>query len=153
MPVTYATYSDFTLVYSFKGVSDSEINSYWLSHGALRVNEALGAYYTTPFSSNNETAKDLSIHFAALGLYKRTRNQTDSDELNDYIDQRLKDIVDNGASMITTSGDSLSFDKSRNNNNTITSNMMNYTSVFDMRCPIDQRVDPDLIDDTWDEDI
>ena len=74
MAVTYANYTDFTAVYSVRGVSETEINSYWLSYGALRTNEALGGYFTVPFSSNNDTAKDLSIYFAYLGILDRQKS-------------------------------------------------------------------------------
>lgn len=151
MSVTYAVYSEFTQVYSLKNVDESEVSSYWLVHGALRVNEQLGCAFTIPFSSNNLTAKDLSIHYAALGILKRTRNQTDSQELGDYLRSRITDILSGGCGMITTSGEALAPDKDNGLNSAWSTNQ-NYNPTFDMRCPEDQRVDPNLIDHLYDRD-
>ena len=107
MAVTYATFSEFTQVYSIRGVSQTEISSTWLPHGALRVNESLGGYFTVPFSDNNQTARDLSIHYGYLGLLNRTRNQTDSTELREYLDRRITDITCYNAPMILDDGTAL----------------------------------------------
>ncbi len=151
MAVTYAVYSEFTQVYSLKNVDQAEVSSYWLVHGALRVNEQLACAYVVPFSSNNQTAKDLSIHFAALGILKRTRNQTDSQELGDYLKSRITDILSGGCGMITTSGQMVA--ETRDNGlNTAWSTNQQYNPTFDMRCPEAQRVDPDLIEDLYNRD-
>lgn len=150
MAVVYATYSDFTQVYSLKNVGEVDVNSYWLIHGALRVNERLSSRYTTPFSSNNETAKDLSIHYAALGILKRTRNQTDSIELENYLNQRISDILSGGSDMISSDGTIVS--PGDNGMNTVYSSHESYNPVFDMRPSIDQRVDPNELDYLYDRD-
>src|SRR3990167_6224745 len=107
MPSAYATFAQFTDVYSVKGVAAAELNSYWLPYGSLRVNESLGGKFTTPFSSNNHTARDLSIHFAYLGLLQRTRNKEDSQEILGEVTRRIKSIVGGNTPMITDSGDIL----------------------------------------------
>ena len=150
MAITYATFSDFTEVYSIKGLSQSEINSSWLPHGALRVNESLGGSFTIPFSSNNHTARDLSIRFAYLGTLNRTRNQTDSDELRNAIDRRITDITCFNHPMILDDGTPLYASKTDKYNPF--GSTADYKNTFDMRDAIDQRVDPDLIDDLFNED-
>ena len=151
MSVTYATYSEYTMVYSDKGVDEAHINSQWLPYGALRVNEALGACFTVPFSSNNQSARDLSIHFAHLGLLLRTRNQEDSQELKADLMSRISDICSLGMGMVTDSGDILS--PSTTSVNEVWSNTQGYKSVFDMRDAVCQRIDPDYIDALNTEDV
>jgi hypothetical protein len=150
MPVTYATYSEFTAVYSHKGISPAEINSYWLVHGALRVNESLGHIYTTPFSTNNYTAKDLSIQYAELGILVRTRKKDDSKELDKQIAIRVTDITSGSKYMMTDEGLALHPDGTTSQD--AWSETMDYKPTFDMRDAMDQRVDPDRIDDEWDAD-
>ena len=150
MSVTYATYSEYTMVYSDKGVSQSQINSYYLPQGALRVNETLGSCFTIPFSSNNETAKDLSIHFAHLAILLRTRNQEDSNELKKELIQRVSDICSGNLGMVLTDGTILS--PGSTSRNEVWSTTQNYKPVFDMRDSWEQRVDPDYLEALSDED-
>lgn len=151
--VPYATYSDFTACYSLKGVSEAEISSYWLFHGTMRVNERLGAFYTLPFSSNIPTIKDLSIQFAYLGVLVRTRKETDSKELKEELDQRILDITSGGGSLFLDDGSTeVPKGGSADNAGTSWSDQMDYKPTFDMRDPLDQRIDPDLIQDLYDTD-
>lgn len=151
MAITYATYSEYTAVYSLKGLSVEAVNSTWLPYGALRVNEALGGYFTVPFSTNNQTARDLSIHYARLGQLERTRNQDDSQELLESINSRITMIQCGNAPMITDSGDAFFADASATAD--AWSTTQDYKPLFDMRDPLDQRVDPDLIDSLWGDDV
>ena len=146
---TYATYSEFTQVYSLQGITEAQINSYWLPHGALRVNEELGGLFTIPFSDNNQSAKDLSIHYAYLGILTRTQKTDDSDELEEQLDKRIQTIIERNA-MVLTDGSRLSVDGSIQHE--VWSNTQDFKPVFDMRQDIDQRVDPDLIDQNWSDD-
>lgn len=145
MPIKYATVDEFTAVYSLKGVSSADINDTWLPHGALRVNEELAGAFTVPFSSNNYTAKDLSIHFGYLGLLMRTRKQDDSPELREYLQSRVAAMVSSGTPMMTDSGDAIY--ASNNIKNEFWSSRETHKPVFDMRDAEQERVDPDLITD------
>lgn len=147
----YATCDEFTMVYSLKNVGPTEIRSVWLPYGTLRVNELLGGVFTIPFSSNNNTARDLSIHFAYLGYLLRTKNQTDSKELSENLMDRISTILEGNNPMILDDGSTLYADKGTRND--AWSNTKEYKTIFDMRGAIDQRVDPDQIDDLWDEDV
>lgn len=153
MALSYATYSEFIGFYNPKGFSVDDITNNWLPHGSLVVNERLAGSFTIPFSSNNETAKDLSIHFAYLGILNRSRNTTDSDELRTYLDDRIASIVSSGNPMITTSGDAIYSNNPGSPKFTAWSNTENYKNTFDVRCAEDQRIDPDYLDDLWDEDL
>lgn len=152
MAIVYATFSDFSAYYNARGIEESEITNQWLPHGALVINERLGGSFTTPFSSNNETAKDLSIHFAYVGILNKTRNQTDSQELRSYLDERVASLVSSGNPMMTTSGEAI-YASSNSPRFNAWSNTENFNNTFDMRCAEDQRIDPDLIDQLFDEDI
>lgn len=149
----YATYTQFTSVYSAKGVSEAEINSAWLPYGADRVNEAFGGWYTIPFSSNNHTARRLSIDFAYLGILIRTRNETDSEELSNQLDKRIGYLTSSGAPMLTDSGESIFPNAAQNNVFDVYNVNGTDKPVFDMRDPVYQRVDPDLIDQNWSDDV
>ena len=153
MAITYATYSDFAQIYNLgPRIAQTEIENHWLPHGALVVNELLGKCFSVPFSSNNETAKDLNLHFAYLGILERTRNQEDSEELRNAINSRIENICKGNAPMITTSGKALWPDTDIANRFDGWSNTQDYKPTFDMRQAINQRVDPDLIDALWSED-
>ena len=149
MSITYATYSEFTEVYSVKGMTQALINSYWLPYGALRVNECLSNAFTVPFSNNNHTARDLSIQFAYIGMLLRTRNQTDSEELKKDVYERIDKILAGNSPMISDSGEAV---YSSNTMFDSWSNNSTYKNTFDMRDAEDQRVDPDLITALWSED-
>ena len=149
--ITYADYSEFTQVYSVKGVSEAAVNSQWLPYGALRVNEGLGSVFTLPFSTNNQSAKDLSIHYAYLGLLLRTRNQTDSEELLKDLNLRITDIRCGNQPMITTTGEAV-YPESTSRND-FWSTTQNYKPVFDMRDSLEQRIDPDQLDDERASDV
>jgi len=153
MAITYATYSDFIQIYNLlPRITQAEVENHWLPHGALMVNEFLGKCFTIPFSTNNETAKDLSVHFAYLGILERTRNQDDSEELRNSLQMRVENICEGNAPMITTSGEAIFPEEETANRFDAWSNTQDYKPTFDMREAIDQRVDPDLIEDLWNED-
>lgn len=146
----YATFDQFSQVYSARGVSVEEINSYWLFYGAGRVNEEFGGVFTVPFSSNNWTARDLNIHFAYLGILERTLNQEDSEELRESIMSRVTDITSGGKAMLLDDGTTIQADKL--NLDDAWSDTMDYKPTFDMRDAADQRIDPDRIENDWDLD-
>lgn len=143
MTVTYANYSDFTAVYSVKGVSENEITAYWLPFGALRVNEFLGGYFTTPFSTNNHTAKDLSVHYAFLGINNRMRNPEGDLAVRSELDRRITDIRCGNTPMVLTDGTAMFSNATKFN---AWSSTQDYVPVFNMLDPIEQEVDPDLIE-------
>ncbi len=153
MTVTYATAEQFEAYYNVEaiGIDADEISGVWLPYGALRVNERLSKSYATPFSSNNFTARDLSIHYAYLGILLRTRNIDDSEELKADLDARIADIIGENGTMINDDGSELA--ASQNTLFTVYSSTQDYKPTFDMRDAIDQRVDPDLIDELWAEDV
>ena len=143
----YATFAQFTAVYSVRGVGQPVIDEF-LQQGSTMLNERLGNQFTTPFSSNNLTAVELSRDFAMYLLQVRTITPGDSAEIKELIDDRIEALM-NGAPMSTTSGDAIAtIDPS----NTVFSTHETFKSTFDMRDESFQRVDPDLIEQLDEED-
>ena len=142
MAVTYASYAQFTAVYSVRDMTQTTIEGTWLPHGALRVNEVLGGAFTTPFGSNNFTAQDLSIHYAYLGILVRTRKQDDSTELMDYLEKRVTDIRSGNLPMVLDDGTQLFSDGSQGQ---VWGTHQDFKPTFDQRDAEQQRIDPDLL--------
>ena len=135
----YATVEQFEVFYPNTGVTSSSIFAN-LELGATRTNEALGKKFTTPFSSNNASARELSIYYAYQGLRKRTAGGDDS-AIFDLIEDRVETILGN-CYMMTDSGESIE----SAGTDLPWSATMDYKPVFDQRQDYQQRVDPDLID-------
>lgn len=139
----YATLNEFIARFPNTRVSSVDLDATWLTLGTTRVNEVLGKCFTIPFSSNNQTAKELSIEFAYLGILQRTR-AADSDEMLQLVTERVTNICSGNAPMVTTGGDAIF---ATGVNDSVWSNTKDFTPVFDMRRPERQRVDPDLLDE------
>ncbi len=87
-------------------MSKFDVVSYHLQYAEMELDGYMAPFYTVPFSSNNLTAKDLSIDLT----YLRVANLKTA-ERNDYrkeLMDRIKMYQDGSAIMITTSGDALS---------------------------------------------
>jgi hypothetical protein len=67
------------------------------------VNARLSSQYTTPFSNNNLTAKDLVIDMVYV-QNNLTRQPEKTKLLNEYLDTRFTALLNGGAGMITSSG-------------------------------------------------
>jgi len=142
--ITYASYAQFTAVYSLQGISQTNIESYWLGYGALRVNEELASCFTIPFSSTNHTARDLSIRFAFEGIQNRKQGNPIDLRVDTELTNRLDDIKNANKPMIYDDGSTIF---ATNYSNTTYSTTDDYYNVFNMLDVIDQHVDPDLIRD------
>lgn len=138
----YATDTQFTAVYSVQNLSTAQINTF-LQRASDMVNARLGGVYTVPFSSNNATARLLTVDIAMYMLRVRSLAPGDSAELKDSIDDLIASLVDGGGVMATDSGAILS---PVNPGREVWGSHASYKPVFDMRDSEDQRVDPDLID-------
>ena len=151
MAVTaYATVAEFNTRFPNTQIPDADLSGYWLPHGALRVNEALGSCFSIPFGSNNETAKDISLSYAWLGLMVRTRPTADSQEIKREVEKRVADICSGSAPMVLTDGTAIYADSTGDQ---IYSNTMRYKPTFDVRPALRQHVDPDRLSDLDDKDV
>lgn len=146
MAIVYATYSEFTQIYSIQNVSQAEINSTWIPEGALELNERLGTFFTTPFSSNNETARNLSIHlgFIAIQDRQRTRDQTTL-RVVEKVERRISALVNKNSPMITTSGNPIYSDALQDGAFSTNEAYLPTFNMLDAEC---QRIDQPLLDDT-----
>ena len=145
----YATYAQFTAVYSLAGVPQAQVESYWLVMGTAWVNEQLGRYYTVPFSTNNLTARDLCIQHAAFRVRQRTLKAEDSEELGAELRRRVKGLAAGDPMMLDD--DTLLY-PSGGGTAAVWSNTMEHKPTFDLREPEAQRVDPDRLDELEDDD-
>lgn len=143
--VAYASYSEFTAVYSVRGITQDDLETYWLSYGTLRTDEALGGYFSTPFSSNNETAKDLSIHQAYLGIQARQRTgQTADIKVKEEIEDRLTSIRCGNTPLILTDGTAMYAQTAKVD---AWSTTQEFENTFNQLNPIFQQKDTDQLED------
>ena len=147
--MAYASFGNFTSVYSVPGASQTVVEAF-LARASTRLDEALGGYFTTPFSSNNQTAIDITVDLARWTLQLRTGKKDDSQELGEAIADRLKELREGNSLMVTNSSAIL---ESTNAENSALGTQQGYKSVFDMREPLEQRVNPSLLDALDNEDV
>lgn len=104
------------------------------------VDARLAPVFTTPFSSDNVTAQDLSIQL----VYLRAGYLKDDNWVNfkDYIDERFDRLTDGSEAMLTSSGDVLSSQDTTEAYHTHSG----YKPIFDLTDVVKQEIDPDLID-------
>jgi len=79
------------------------VESSYIHYAETEVDARLGGFYTTPFSSDNLTAQDLTIDL----VYTRMYGRQDPDKVKlvrKDIDDRVRDLRDGVRAMVTTSG-------------------------------------------------
>ncbi len=107
-----------------KGTNAEEVSSAHIFYAEYELDGALSNYFTTPFSSNNITAKDLSIDL----VYARMANlkYTDADKFRKAIQVKIDGLANGSKNMMTTGGDLLA-----TVGNTIWSSTKDYHNIFD----------------------
>lgn len=80
------------------------VNSDFIRYAEDELDSRLSPYYTVPFSSNNITAKDLSIDLAYLKIF-RFKDVEKASAVDSYIAMRINALASGKASMMTSSGD------------------------------------------------
>lgn len=112
----------------------SEVGSVYVEYAERELEGMLAGFFTTPFSSNNLTAKDLAIDLT----YARIANlkMEDRKEFRDEVLGRIQALKEGQAAMVTTSGDVM-----QAVGDTVYSNTQNYVPVFGMGDTLDFRVD------------
>lgn len=147
--MSYATYSEYIARYPNDN-EVSEVNS-TIFFASARVDGELGSVFTIPFSSNNITAKDLTIDQTELILLQRSKSPKDDwIDLKECIQERYSDLRNNKEAMITTSGEIIQGDLAGNLPASIN---QSFKPTFDMQDTEFQRVDPDRIDAERSEDL
>jgi hypothetical protein len=147
--VSYATVAQFKERYSTQ-TSETLITSDHLFFASSRVDEELGSVFTTPFSSNNRTATDLTKDMAYIILLQESKKpQEDIEFLLDMWNKRVERLRSGEISMSTDSG-ALQGDLAGSLPASVN---QGYKPTFDNRDVIDQRVDPDKLEAEWAEDV
>jgi len=103
------------------------VDSQYIMYAENELDQRLGPYFTVPFSSNNITARDLSIDLS----YAKVVIYDDPDKYKaiiEHVDMIIGDLIAGKMAMVTDSGDSL-FSSSTNE---AWSNTQNYHSAFGM---------------------
>jgi len=112
----------------------SEVGSAFIAYAEAELDGMMTGFYSVPFSSNNLTAKDLSIDLTYLRI--ATFKDKQRKQFKDEIDKRINDLRVGNSSMLTTSGDVLN-----SVGEVAYSNTMNYEPVFGMGNVEDFHVD------------
>ena len=136
--MSYATYTDFNARYA-TGISEAQINSHYLPFAAARLESLLGQGFTTPFSSNNLTARDLTLDLAYLMVLRRSKDNRDYETFAAGIAEQCRDLRNGVRPMITSSGESLF---AVTVGDTVWSSTARYHTVFNLSAPATQEVDP-----------
>ena len=118
----------------------SEVSTSWISPIEFQIDGLLSPEYSAPFSSNNETVKDLCIELAYIRM--GNINIKDRKELKDNFMERIKRIKSGSEAMMTSSGDSIVAV-----GDTIWSSTEDYHSVFDLGEVTNWNVDSSQIED------
>lgn len=142
----YATFADFTMVGSIPGLSQTDAENF-LAIGSRRVDAALGSKYTVPFSSNVAAVNELTVLYARMMFFTRTRKKDDAEELRGLIKDWVSDIMDGNAPLVLTDGTTLEV----NGAHRPWSSTMNYTPTFNILDEEQQTRDPDRTTDEINE--
>lgn len=127
----YCNYQD--VVNRFRKATDvnsyqTAIESNYILFAEAELDGRLGGYFTVPFSSNNVTAKDLSIDlsYAKIIIYADPKVYK---SIMDQVDKRIDALISGDAYMLTTSQDQL---ESSAASDLAWSNTASYNSAFAM---------------------
>jgi phage gp36-like protein len=138
-------------------LTSANIHGIYISKAEGEINAKLAMRYTVPFSSDNvppiikSIAQDISMYYLLRRIY--TQNKKDK---NPWLEEwkAARDLLDELAK-----GESILVDNSgialdtRTDQQQIWSSTSTYKPAMDHREPIFQRIDPDRLDDEWNEDI
>lgn len=117
----------------------SEISSVYVEYAERELEGYLAGYYTVPFSSNNLTAKDLSIDLTYLRI--GNLKAKDRKEFREEVMGRIKQLQIGAASMMTSSGGQL-----QSVGELVYSDSKDYHPVFGMGDTLDFAVDSSQVD-------
>ena len=104
--MAYATAQEFSARYASK-LTDAEITSHFLAFASSRLDSMLAPYFSVPFSSNNLSAKDLTIDLSHLLILQRSKEPKDYQALREQVEERIGALAEGTQSMITNSGEAI----------------------------------------------
>lgn len=93
----------------FRKVSDvlsypDAVDSEFIVYAENYLDGRLAPYFTTPFSTNNATARDLSIDLTYAKVVQWNDPKV-AKSIMDSVDKRIGDLIDGAAVMLTDNGD------------------------------------------------
>ena len=112
----------------------AEVGSVWIGPVEFQLEAMLSPQYSAPFSSNNETVKDLLIELTYIRVGNLKVEEAES--YRKMFMERIERIKMGTEGMVTTSGDLVG-----SVGETIWSSTENYNSVFDVDPAIEWEVD------------
>lgn len=136
----------------FRTISDvigypQAVDSHFILYAENELDTRLAPFFTVPFSSNNLTAKDISIDltYAKSIQYEDPKKNK---SINDLIDKKIDSLIGGGSSMLTTSGEVI---LPTNSNYDSYSSTESYHSAFGMGDFEDFSVSSAQLSAEWDE--
>lgn len=120
---------------------DADVTSHHIAGAERKLNSMLGTVFTVPFSSNNLTAKELTIQLTYV-QYWESRKPEKVEETKKSLFQWIDDLRNGLASMDVGSGDGLYASSA----NAPYSSTSQYHPTFGHGDIENMIVDPDLID-------
>jgi len=141
----YATYSADVFPRYPRTATDSRavvvLDVAYLAPAEFDLEGRLSPRFVTPFSSNNQTIRDLTIDMTVIrqGMFKGD----DLDSLQSSIDKRIEMLISGTMMMVTTSGDIITgVDKP-----TMMSVNADHPPVFGLGDIVEMRPSPDRLDE------
>lgn len=139
----YIDWNDVILRYpAIERVGDAtEVGSTYIRYAENYLNGRLSTKFTVPFSSNNFTAKDLSIDIT----YGRIGNMKaeDREKFIEKIDDRINRLLNGEENMVADDGTIIA----QTDGGSIWSTTQDYAPIFGFGDIEDFEVDPDLVRD------
>lgn len=145
----YIKWEDITLRYpeveTFKGAA--AVDSSYIQFAEAVVDGMLGQHFTVPFSSNNLTAKDLSIDLTYARIIRKSDKEV-SEMVVSGVNSMVTMLKNGTIGMVTTSGD-LSYKSG--DGDMVESTTQNYHSIFGVGDPKHSPIDSSQIVDEANE--
>lgn len=120
----------------------TQADSSWVPYAIRELEARLSTAFTTPFSDNNMTAKDLTIDLAFAKVYRYKDNEKAA-AVSSYVASQIADLIHGKMSMITDTGEVI-----QGSIGTMYSTTEKYHSVFGMS-PVEYSVVSSQ--EIWDE--
>lgn len=117
----------------------AEVGSAWIGAVEAQLDGMLSPQFSVPFSSNNETIKDLAIELA----YTRMGNLKvdESKDMREMFMERINRLKTGMESMITSSGDLVGLV-----GDTVYSSTQNFNPVFELDAVTEWEIDSSQLD-------
>ena len=115
-------------------------DSYYVAPAEYELDGMLGTRFSTPFSSNNMTARDIVVDLVFLRA-RSTQDKKESARLKEAVEDSIEALIAGRKHMITDAGDVLS-----TAGGAAWSNTKGDTPIFGFGAAEEQRVDPDVLE-------